>query len=153
MPAFAEIVSVKMSGLKRTIVIAAVVVLAPLTVVSLALRATSEWQAIGQTQNGDTVAISSVRVLKKNLRVALVRVDYKHPAQFAQGPPFLELRARVHFNCATGAEIPTTEWFYTRDRGGRFVVTRKAKHDSQFGQAAEGGFAGLLSKSVCSGGR
>ena len=133
--------------------VVAAVVLAPLVVVGLALRATSEWQAIGQTQNGDTVAISSVRVLKNNLRVALVRVDYKHPVQFAQGPPFLELRARVHFNCATGAETLTTEWFYTLDRGGRLVVTRKAKHDNEFGQAAEGGFAGLLSKSVCSQGR
>jgi hypothetical protein len=142
-----------MSGLKRAILIVAAVVLAPLAVVSLALRATSAWQAIGQTQNGDTVAISSVRVLKRNLRVALVRVDYKHPVQLAQGPPFLELRARVHFNCATGAEIPTTEWFYTRDRDGRLVVTRKAKRDSEFGKAAEGGFAGLLSNNVCSQGK
>lgn len=124
--------------------------LAPLAIVSLALRATSEWQTIGQTQNGDTVAISSVRVLKNNLRVALVRIDYKNPAQFRQGPPFVELRARVHFNCATGAAIPTTEWFYTRDHGGRLVVTRKTKHDSEFGQSTEGGFAEMVSKNVCS---
>jgi hypothetical protein len=142
-----------MSGLKRAILVVAAVVLAPLAVVSVALRAAAAWQAIGQTQNGDTVAISSVRVLKRNLRVALVRVDYKHPVQFAQGPPFLELRARVHFNCATGAEIPTTEWFYTRDRDGRLVVTRKAKRDSEFGKAAEGDFAGILSNSVCSQGK
>jgi hypothetical protein len=124
--------------------------LAPLAIVSLALRATSEWQTIGQTRNGDTVAISSVRVLKNNLRVALVRIDYKSPAQVSPGQSFVQLRARVHFNCATGAEIPTTEWFYTRDRGGRLVVTRKTKHDSEFGQSAEGGFAELVSHYVCS---
>jgi hypothetical protein len=141
------------SPVKRTILIAAAVVLAPLVIVSLALRATSEWQTIGQTQNGDTVSISSVRILKKNLRVALVRVEYKNPVQLSQGPPFLELRARVHFNCATGSAIPTTEWFYSRDRNGRFVVTRKATHDNEFGQAAEGGFAQLVTKSVCSQGK
>lgn len=139
--------------LKRTILIVAAIVLAPLAVVSLALRATSEWQTIGQTQQGDTVAISSVRVLKQNMRVALVRVDYKQPEQIAQGPPFVQLRARVHVNCATGAVNPTTVWFYSRDRNGRFVVTRKTTHDNVFGQAAEGGFAELLSKGVCSQGK
>jgi hypothetical protein len=123
--------------------------LAPLAIVSLALRATSEWQTIGQTQNGDTVAISSVRMLKNNLRVALVRIDYRNPSQLPHGQSFVELRARVHFNCATGAATPTTEWFYARDRGGRLVVTRKTKHDSEFGQSAEGGFGELLSKNVC----
>lgn len=135
--------------MKRTILIAAAIVLAPLVVMSLALRATSEWQSIGQTQNGDTVAISSMRVLKNNLRVALVRVDYKDPVQLSQGPAFLQLRARVHFNCATVAATPTTVWFYSRDRNGRLVVTRKSTHDNQFGQASEGGFAELLTKSVC----
>lgn len=124
--------------------------LAPLVVVSLALRATSEWQTIGQTRNGDAVAVSSVRVLKNNLRVALVRIDYKNPGREPQSPAFVELRARVHINCATGTEIPTTEWFYTRDRGGRFVVTRKTKHDNDFGQSAEGGFGELVSDNVCS---
>ncbi len=136
--------------LKRAILIAAAVVLAPLLVLSLAVRATSEWQTIGQTPRGDTVAISSVRVLRNNLRVALVRVDYKNPAQLPQGGPFLELRARVHFNCVTGAATPTTEWFYSRDRNGRYIVTRKTTHDNQFGQALEGGFADLVSKNVCS---
>lgn len=138
-----------MPHLKRALLITAAVILAPLAVVSLALRATSAWQTIGQTKNGDTVSISSVRVLKKNLRVALVRVDYKNPAQLPQGPSFVQLRARVHFNCATGAQIPTTEWFYTRDRSGRFVVTRKATHDAEFGQAAEGAFAQIVSRGVC----
>jgi hypothetical protein len=141
------------NAVKRSVLIVAAVVLAPLALVSLALRATSEWQTIGQTQNGDTVAISSVRVLKKDLRVALVRIDYKLPTQLGQGPPFVQLRARVHFNCATGVATPTTVWFYSRDRNGRFVVTHKATHDSQFGQGPEGGFAELLTKSVCSQGK
>jgi hypothetical protein len=141
------------TAVKRSVLIVAAVVLAPLAIVSLALRATSEWQTIGQTQNGDTVAISSVRVLKKDLRVALVRVDYKHPTQLAQGPPFVQLRARVHFNCTTGVATPTTVWFYSRDRNGRFVVTHKATHDTQFGQVPEGGFAELLTNSVCSQGK
>ncbi len=136
--------------LKRAILIAVAVALAPALVLSLAVRATSEWQTIGQTPTGDTVAISSLRVLKKNLRVALVRVDYKHPAALPQGGSFLQLRARVHFNCSTGAASPTTEWFYSRDRNGRFVVTHKATHDTQFGQGAEGSFADLLNKGVCS---
>jgi hypothetical protein len=141
------------NSLKRTVLIAAVIVLAPLAIVSLALRATSEWQTIGQTQNGDTVAISSVRVLKNDLRVALVRIDYKRPTQLPQGPPFVQLRARVHFNCTTGVATPTTVWFYSRDRNGRFVVTHKTAHDSQFGQESEGGFAEMLSHSVCSQGK
>jgi hypothetical protein len=138
---------------KRAVLIAAAVVLAPLLILSLAVRATSEWQTIGQTRNGDTVAVSSVRVLKNDLRVALVRIDYKNPTQLPQGPPFVQLRARVHFNCATGVVTPTTVWFYSRDRNGRFVVTHKSTHDSQFGQEPEGGFAELLSKSVCSQGK
>jgi hypothetical protein len=138
---------------RRAVLIAAVVVLAPLLILSLAVRATSEWQTIGQTQNGDTVAVSSVRVLKNDLRVALVRIDYKNPTQLPQGPPFVQLRARVPFNCATGVVTPTTVWFYSRDRNGRFVVTHKATHDSQFGQEREGGFAELLSKSVCGQGK
>jgi hypothetical protein len=141
------------SAVKRSILVVAAVVLAPLAIVSLALRATSEWQTIGQTQDGDIVAISSVRVLKKDLRVALVRIDYKRPTQLAQGPPFVQLRARVHFNCTTGVATPTTVWFYSRDRNGRFVVTHKATHDNQFGQEPEGGFAELLTRSVCSQGK
>jgi len=59
------------------------------------------------------------------------------------------MRARVRINCASGAASPTTEWFYSRDRSGRFVVTKKASRDDEFGKAPEGGFAELVSKSVC----
>ena len=56
---------------------------------------------------------------------------------------------RVRFNCASGVAAPTTEWFYSRDHSGRFVVSKKATHDDQFGKNPEGGFASLVSQNVC----
>ena len=137
------------AGLKKALLIFAAVVLAPALVVSLAVRAAGDWRAIGQTEAGDTISVSSVRVLKSNQRIALVRVEYKEPAKLPQGGPFVEMRARVRFNCASGAASPTTVWFYTRDRSGRCVVSKKATRDDQFGKAPEGGFAEMVSKSVC----
>jgi len=134
-------------ALKRGLLIVAVA-LTSVLVVSL-VRAAGDWRTIGRTEAGDTVSVSSVRVLKNNQRVALVRVEYKEPASLPQGGPFVEMRARVRFNCSNGTAAPTTEWFYTRDRSGRFVVSKKATHDEQFGKAPEGGFADLVSKNVC----
>jgi hypothetical protein len=134
-------------GLKKGLLIVAVV-LASVLVATL-VRAAGDWRTIGQTEAGDTVSVSSVRVLKHNQRVALVRVEYKEPQALPQGGPFVEMRARVRFNCESGAAAPTTEWLYTRDRSGRFVVSKKANHDELFGKASEGGFADLVSKSVC----
>jgi len=134
---------------KKPLLILAAVVLAPVLVVSLAARAAGDWNPIGQTNEGDKVSISAVRALKNNQRTALVRVDYGKPAQLPQGGPFVEMRARVRFNCSTGAAAPTAEWFYTRDHSGRFVVSEKATHDDEFGRDPEGGFAELVSKNVC----
>jgi hypothetical protein len=134
-------------ALKRALLIFGVVA-ASLVVVSF-VRAAGDWHDIGHTGAGDTVSVSSVHVLKNNQRVALVRVDYKQPAALPQGGPFVEMRARVRFNCTNGVAAPTTEWFYSRDRSGRFVVTKKATRDDQFGDAQEGGFADLVSKNVC----
>ena len=103
----------------------------------------------GETAGGDKVSVSSVRVLKNNQRMALVRVEYKVPAQLPQGGPFVEMRARVRFNCASGTAAPTTVWFFSRDRSGRLVVSKKAKHDDDFGKAPEGGFGELASQYVC----
>lgn len=114
------------------------------------MLAAGDWKSIGQTGAGDKVSISSVRVLKNNQRTALVRVEYRTPAELPQGGPFMELRARVRFNCSSGAASPTTEWLYSRDHSGRLVVSKKASHDDQFGKTLEGGFADLVSKSVCS---
>jgi len=136
--------------LKKALIVLAAIVLAPVLVVSLVVLAAGDWRAVGQTEAGDKVFVSSVRVLKNNQRVALVRVEYKEPAELPQGGPFVEMRARVRFNCSSGAAAPTTEWFYSRDRSGRFVVSKKATHDDQFGKNPEGGFADLVSKSVCS---
>jgi hypothetical protein len=135
--------------LKKALLILVAVVLTPVLVVTLVLAA-GDWRTVGQTGNGDKVSISSIRILKNNQRTALVRVEYKEPAQLPQGGPFVEMRARVRFNCGNGDVSPSTQWFYSRDRSGRFVVGKKATHDDQFGKSPEGGFADLISKSVCS---
>lgn len=118
--------------------------------VSLVVFAAGDWRTIGQTEGGDKVSVSSVRILKNSQRLALVRVEFKAPAQLPQGGPFVEMRARVHFNCASGTAVPTTEWFYSRDRSGRVVVSKKATHDDEFGKNPEGGFVAMVSKDVCS---
>lgn len=134
--------------MKKALLIFAAVVLTPVLVVSLLLAA-GDWRTIGQTEAGDKVSVSSVKVLKNNQRTALVRVEYKTPVQLPQGGPFVELRARVRFNCSSGQATPTTVWFYIRDRSGRFVVSKKASRDDQFGKSAEGGFGEMVSKTVC----
>jgi hypothetical protein len=134
--------------LKKALLILAAVV-APLVVVNLVLAA-GDWREIGQTGAGDKISVSSVRVLRNNERTALVRVEYKEPAELPQGGPFVEMRARVRIYCSNGQASPSTEWFYSRDRSGRFVVSKKATHDDQFGKAPEGGFADMVSKNVCS---
>ena len=125
------------------------VALAPVLAVSMLLAA-NEWRIVGQTESGDKVSVSAVRILKNDQRTALVRVEYKEPAKLPQGGPFVEMRARVRFNCSSGVASPTTEWFYSRDHSGRFVVSKKANHDEQFGKGPEGGFADLVRQSVCS---
>jgi hypothetical protein len=141
---------VKTQPLKKALIILIAVVLAPAVVVSLVVLAAGDWRTIGQTEAGDIVSVSSVHILKNNQRIALVRVEYKEPAKLPQGGPFVEMRARVRFNCANGAAAPTSEWFYSRDHSGRFVVSKKAAHDDQFGKNPEGGFVAMVSKSVCS---
>ncbi len=136
--------------MKKALIVFAAVVLAPVLVISLVVLAAGDWRAIGQTEAGDKISVSSIRVLKGNQRIALVRVEYKEPVKLAQGGPFVEMRARVRFNCASGVGSPTTEWFYSRDHSGRVVVSKKATHDDQFGKSPEGDFGGLVSKSVCS---
>jgi hypothetical protein len=141
---------VESSALKKALIVLAAIVLAPALMVSLVVFAAGDWRTIGLTEAGDKVSVSSVRILKNNQRVALVRVEYKEPAKLPQGGPFVEMRARVHFNCSSGTAAPTSEWFYSRDHGGRFVVSKKAAHDDEFGKNPEGGFVAMVSKSVCS---
>src|SRR5215470_7245189 len=135
-------------ALKKALLIIAVALATVLMVTFV--RAAGEWRAIGQTEAGDKVFVSAVRVLKNNQRSALVRVEYKEPAQLPQGGPFVEMRARVRFNCASGTANPTTQWLYARDRSGRSVVSKKATRDDHFGKAPEGGFGDLVLDNVCS---
>jgi hypothetical protein len=137
------------SALKRILIVLAVVVLAPVLLVSLAILGSGDWRTVGQTDAGDRVFVSKVRVLKNDQRMALIRVEYKQPTELPQGGPFTELRASVRFNCASGSATPTGEWFYARDPKGH-LVTKKITHDESFGQTSEGGFGDLVSKSVCS---
>jgi hypothetical protein len=137
---------------KKTLLILCVAVVAPVLAVTLVLAA-GDWRPIGQTSRGDKVFVGGVRTLKKNQRSTLVRVEYKEPTILPQGGPFIEMRARVRVNCATGQITPTSEWFYIRDRSGRIVVSKKATRDDQFGKEPEGGFLELVSKSVCGQGK
>ena len=133
--------------MKKALVIIFASLVAPILVVKLVMAA-GDWRPIGETATGDKVFVSAIRV-KKNLRSALVRVEYKEPTKLPQGGPFVEMRARVRVNCTTGQVTPTSEWFYTRDRSGRIVVAKKASHDDQFGKPDEGGFAEMVKKNVC----
>jgi len=135
--------------LRKALIILAAIVLAPVLVVGLRVFAAGDWHTVGQTEAGDKISVSSVRVLRNNQRLALVRVEYKEPAELPQGGPFVEMRARVRFNCSSGVATPTSEWFYSRDHSGRFVVSKKATHDDEFGKNPEGGFASLVSQNVC----
>jgi hypothetical protein len=137
---------------KKTLLILCVAVVAPVLAVTLVLAA-GDWRPIGQTSRGDKVFVGGVRTLKKNQRSTLVRVEYKEPTILPQGGPFIEMRARVRVNCATGQITPTSEWFYIRDRSGRIVVSKKATRDDQFGNEPEGGFLEMVSKSVCGQGK
>jgi hypothetical protein len=134
---------------KKGVLILVAVVLAPALLVGLAARAAGEWRAVGATEAGDKVSVSSVRVQKNNWRTAWVRVEYKEPARLPQGGPFAELRARVRFNCASGTAVSNSEWFYSRERGGQLVVSKKAGRDEQFGTAPEGNFGAMIENYVC----
>lgn len=134
--------------MKKAVFILIMVVVAPVVLVSVVAFAAGDWHPIGETGAGDRVSVSSLRV-RKNQRIAWVRVEYKEPAELPQGGPFVEMRARVRFNCGSGVEVPTAEWFYSRDHSGKFVVSKKATRDDLFGKDPEGGFGELASKYVC----
>jgi hypothetical protein len=135
--------------MKRGLFIMVAVVLAPVLLVGLVALAAADWRTIGSTAGGDQVLVSSVTTQKNGLRTAWVRVEYKEPTKLPQGGPFVELRARVRFNCASGSAVPNSEWFYSRDRGGQLVVSKKTRRDDQFGQMAEGDFGAMAQEFVC----
>jgi hypothetical protein len=133
----------------KTAVIVAAVILAPLLFVSRIAHAAGEWRLIGSTPNGDEVLVSTISSQKNGPRTAWIRVQYKQPAKLPQGGPFIELRARVRFNCAKGSATPSSEWFYSLDKAGKLTVSKKARRDDQFGSDAEGGFGGMARDFVC----
>ena len=135
--------------MKRGLLILFAVVLGPVLLVGVVAQAAGEWRMVGATPGGDQVLVSSTTAKKNGLRTAWVRVEYKEPTKLPQGGPFVELRARVRFNCASGSEVPNSEWFYSRDRGGKLVVSKKTRHDDQFGQVSEGDFGGIAREFVC----
>ncbi|MFZ0774332.1 MAG: surface-adhesin E family protein [Candidatus Sulfotelmatobacter sp.] len=145
--------ALSLSPMKKGVLVAVAVVLAPVLLVGVVALAAGDWREIGATAGGDEVLVSSVTAQKHGLRTAWVRVEYKEPAKLPQGGPFVELRARVRFNCASDTAVPSfvpnSEWFYSRDRGGKLVVSKKTRRDDQFGQLAEGGFGEMAREFVC----
>jgi hypothetical protein len=139
------------SPIKKGLFIVIAVVLAPVLLVGLVALASGDWQQIGATAGGDQVLVSSVTARRNGLRSAWIRVEYKEPTKLPQGGPFVELRARVRFNCAgtVPGVVTNSEWFYSRDHSGKLVVSKKTHRDDQFGQAAEGDFGGMAREFVC----
>jgi hypothetical protein len=137
------------SPMKKSLFIIVAVVLAPVLLVGLVALAAGDWQQVGATVGGDQVLVSSVTAQKNGLRSAWIRIEYKEPTKLPQGGPFVELRARVRFNCSSGSAVTNSEWFYSRDRGGKLVVSKKTHRDDQFGQVSEGDFGDLAREFVC----
>lgn len=139
--------------MKKGFLIIVSVVLAPVLLVGVVAIAAGDWRQIGSTTTGDQIWVSSVTAKKNGQRTAWVRVQYKEPAKLPQGGPFAELRARVRFSCSDSSSSPgfvaNSEWFYSRDRGGKLVVSKKTRHDDEFGLAVEGGFGGMARDFVC----
>jgi hypothetical protein len=135
--------------MRKGVLVAVAVVLAPVLLVGVVAFAAGDWREIGATAGGDQVSVSSVTAHKNGLRTAWIRVEYKEPAKLPQGGPFVELRVRVHFNCASGSAVPNSEWFYSRDHSGKLVVSKKTRRDDQFGQLSEGNFGEMAREFVC----
>jgi hypothetical protein len=125
------------------------VVLAPVLLAGVAAFASGDWRPVGATTQGDQVLVSSITPQRRGLRTAWVRVEYKEPTKLPQGGPFVELRARVRFNCISGSATPNYEWFYSVDRSGKLVVSKKLRRDDQFGGMSEGGFGEMAKDFVC----
>jgi len=136
-------------SIKKGLFVLVAVVLAPVLLVGLVALAANDWRQIGSTVAGDQILVSSVTPQKNGLRTAWIRIAYKEPTKLPQGGPFVELRARVRFNCANGSAMPNSEWFYSRDRSGKLVVSKKTRRDDQFGQESEGGFGPMAREFVC----
>ena len=136
--------------MKQGLFILFAVVLAPVLLVGLVALAAGDWRTVGTTAGGDQVLVSSVTSQKNGLRTAWVRVEYKEPIKLPQGGPYVELRARVRFNCASGSAVPSAEWFYSRDRGGSSWSARRPGTTISSGRRPKGISAGSLESSFVS---
>lgn len=143
------LMGLSLSSVKKGVWISVAVVLAPVLFVGVVALAAGDWRTIGSTADGDQVLVSSITPQKNGLRTAWIRVEYKEPAKLPQGGPFVELRARVRFNCVSGSATANSEWFYSVDRSGKLVVSKKMRRDDQFGQMAEGNFGEMAKDFVC----
>jgi len=94
-------------------------VLAPVVLASLVALAAADWRQVGETEAGHKVSVSSVGPLKNNLRQP-GQSGVQRATKLPQGGTFVELRARVRFNCRSGVAVPSAEWLYARDRSGNF---------------------------------
>jgi hypothetical protein len=137
------------SSIKKGLWIAVAVVLAPVVFVGVVALAAGDWRQIGSTAGGDQVLVSSITPQKNGLRSAWVRIEYKEPTKLPQGGSFVELRARVHFNCVNGSATTSSEWLYSQSKSGKLVVSKKTHRDDQFGQASEGDFGQMARDFVC----
>src|SRR6202167_1607275 len=138
-----------LSPMRKGVLVAVAVLLTPVFLVEVVAFAAGGWRQIGATASGDQVLVSSLTAQRNGLRTAWIRVEYKQPTKLPQGGPFVELRARVRFNCASGGAVPNSEWFYSRDHSRQLVVSKKARRDEQVGQVAEGNFGELTREFVC----
>jgi hypothetical protein len=136
--------------IKKGLLVAAAIVLAPVLLLGVVVLAAGDWRPVGSTPAGDQVLVSSISPLKRGLRTAWIRVEFREPTKLPQGGPFVELRARVRYNCGNGSAAPNSEWFYSRDRSGKLIVSKKMRRDDQFGQLSEGNFAEIAKDFVCS---
>jgi hypothetical protein len=134
--------------IKKSLLVTVAVVLAPVLLVASVALAAGDWRQVGATAAGDQVLVSTVSPLRNGARTAWVRVEFKEPTKLPQGGPFVELRARVHYNCVNGNAAPNSEWFYSRDHSGKLVVSKKMRRDDQFGQEP-GNFGEIARDFVC----
>ena len=142
------LMAISVSPVKKGLLVAIGVVLAPVLLVGVAAFAAGDWRQIGSTEGGDQVLVSSVTPQRNGLRTAWIRVEYKEPTRLPQGGPFVELRARVRFNCTSGSAAPNSEWLYSKEHG-KLVVSKKTRHDDQFGEISEGNFGAMAREFVC----
>jgi len=126
----------RLSSFKRGLWITVAVVLAPMLFVGVVALAAGDWHEIGRHHRRRSgfgqFHLSSEKRPAQRLDPAS---STKNPPDFPREARFVELRARVRFNCVSGSATPNSEWFYSADHSGKLVVSKKTRHDDQFGSS------------------